>query len=402
MKSTLSSSRLNSILYIVCISALLGSFTQNIYTPVLPMIQDSFHTPLYLVNLTVSLFTFVLAIMQLIYGPFIDAKGRKYILIPSLFISTIGSIGCAFTTNIYVFLIFRAVQAVGIAAIPVVAATIIGDLFEEKERGKAMSLYQMLLALAPAVAPLMGGYLGSINGHVSIFLFLSTIGVILLLINIILLPETKPSIPKKAKATNNYWRILQNRIGFSIALIGFMQFCIYFCFLVFLPTLLTNLFHLNADEIGMVFVPMSLFIMLGSYCYKFLQRFLSTKESLLITSFFNIICVILFSFTYHLSIPTILLVTSLYGFSMGLSMPTHTTLLIEEFVEERATSIGIYNFIRYIGMGTGPIVGGFLLFNQNYFWIFFTGAILFLIVVLYAMKKLAHHPSRNTEIQKAK
>ncbi|EEL52018.1 Major facilitator superfamily MFS_1 [Bacillus cereus Rock3-44] len=235
MKSTLSSSRLNSILYIVCISALLGSFTQNIYTPVLPMIQDSFHTSLYLVNLTVSLFTFVLAIMQLIYGPFIDAKGRKYILIPSLFISTIGSIGCAFTTNIYIFLIFRAVQAVGIAAIPVVAATIIGDLFDGKERGKAMSLYQMLLALAPAVAPLMGGYLGSINGHVSIFLFLSTISVILLLINIILLPETKPSIPKKSKATNNYWRILQNRIGFSIALIGFMQFCIYFCFLVFYP-----------------------------------------------------------------------------------------------------------------------------------------------------------------------
>ena len=52
-------------------------------------------------------------------------------------------------------------------------------------------------------------------------------------------------------------------------------------------------------------------------------------------------------------------------------MPTHTTLLTEEFVQERATAIGMYNFIRYLGMGTGPIVGGFLLFNQNYFWIFF-------------------------------
>lgn len=67
--------------------------------------------------------------------------------------------------------LFRAIQAIGIAAIPVVSATIIGDLFEGKERGEAMSLYQMLLALAPAIGPLIGGYLGSINGHVSVFLF---------------------------------------------------------------------------------------------------------------------------------------------------------------------------------------------------------------------------------------
>ncbi|MEN1937111.1 MFS transporter [Paenibacillus sp. 102] len=402
MRHSLSSSRLNSILYIVCLSALLGSFAQNIYTPILPMIQDSFRTSLYLVNLTVSIFTFVLAIMQLIYGPLIDAKGRKYILIPSLLISTIGSIGCAFTTNIYVFLIFRAIQALGIAAIPVVAATIIGDLFEGNERGKAMSLYQTLLALAPAIGPLMGGYLGNINGHVSIFLFLSTIGVILLITNISLLPETKPNVLKKTKTTNNYWSILRHNTGFSIAIIGFIQFCLYFCFLVFLPAILTNLFHLNAGEIGLMFVPMSLCIMLGSYCYKFLQTLLTTKQALLITSFFNIICVILFSFTYHINILILIIATSLYGFSMGLSMPTHTTLLTEEFLEERATAIGMYNFIRYIGMGMGPIVGGFLLFNQNYFWIFFTGAILFLIVVLYAMKKLAHHPVKNVEIQKAK
>lgn len=381
-------SKLHFILYVVCMSALLGSFAQNIYTPILPMIQGSFQTSLYLVNVTVSLFTFVLAIMQLIYGPFIDTKGRKSVLIPSLIISTIGSIGCAFSANIYLFLFFRAVQAVGIAAIPVVAATIIGDLFEGKERGEAMSLYQMLLALAPAIGPLIGGYLGSINGHVSVFLFLSILGILLLTINILLLPETKPTVSKQPRSKKNYWFILKNKTGFSITLIGFIQFCIYFCFLVFLPSILTNLFHLTASEIGLMFVPMSLSIMLGSYCFKLLQKHLTTKQALFITSFFNIICVTLFSFTYSINIPFIIIVTSLYDFSMGLSMPTHTTLLTEEFVQERATAIGMYNFSRYLGMGTGPLVGGFLVFNQNYFWIFFLGAIMFLLIILYAMKML--------------
>ncbi|WP_241138861.1 MFS transporter [Bacillus mycoides] len=387
--------KLNFILYVVCMSALLGSFAQNIYTPILPMIQNSFHTSLYLVNLTVSLFTFVLAVMQLIYGPLIDTKGRKSVLIPSLIISTIGSIGCAFSPNIYLFLFFRAVQAIGIAAIPVVAATIIGDLFEGKERGEAMSLYQMLLALAPAIGPLIGGYLGSINGHLSVFLFLSTIGIILLIINISLLPETKPNVIEKSKAKKNYWLILKNKTGFSITLIGFIQFCIYFCFLVFLPSILTNIFHLSASEIGLMFVPMSLSLMLGSYCYKFLQKHFTTRQALFITSFFNIICVTLFSFTYSINIPSVIIVTSLYGFSMGLSMPTHTTLLTEEFVQERATAIGMYNFIRYLGMGTRPIVGGFLLFNQNYFWIFFLGAIIFLLIVLHAMKMLHSHAAQR-------
>lgn len=390
-------SKLHFILYVVCISALLGSFAQNIYTPILPMIQGSFHTSPHLVNVTVSLFTFILAIMQLVYGPLIDTKGRKSVLIPSLVISTIGSIGCAFSANIYLFLFFRAVQAIGIAAIPVVSATIIGDLFERKERGEAMSLYQMLLALAPAIGPLIGGYLGSINGHVSVFLFLSILGILLLMINISLLPETKPTVSKQPQSKKNYWFILKNKTGFSITLIGFIQFCIYFCFLVFLPSISTNLFHLTASEIGLMFVPMSLSIILGSYCYKFLQKRLTTKQTLFITSFFNIICVTLFSFTYSINIPFIIIVTSLYGFSMGLSMPTHTTLLTEEFVQERATAIGMYNFIRYLGMGTGPLIGGFLLFNQNYFWIFFIGAIMFLLIILYAMKML-----RFPATQKAK
>lgn len=390
-------SKLHFILYVVCISALLGSFAQNIYTPILPMIQGSFHTSLYLVNLTVSLFTFVLAIMQLIYGPLIDTKGRKSVLIPSLIISTIGSIGCAFSPNVYLFLFFRAVQAIGIAAIPIVAATIIGDLFEGKERGEAMSLYQMLLALAPAIGPLIGGYLGSINGHVSVFLFLSILAILLLIINISLLPETKPTVIKQPHSKKNYWFILKNKTGFSITLIGFIQFFIYFCFLVFLPNILTNLFYLTASEIGLMFVPMSLSIMFGSYCFKLLQKCLTTKQALFITSFFNIICVTLFSFTYSINIPFIIIVTSLYGFSMGISMPTHTTLLTEEFVQERATAIGMYNFIRYLGMSTGPLVGGFLVFNQNYFWIFFLGAITFLFIILCTMKMI-----RFQVVQKAK
>ena len=139
---------------------------------------------------------------------------------------------CLFGKHLFISL-FRAVQAIGIAAIPVVSATIIGDLFEGKERGEAMGLYQMLLALAPAMAPLIGGYLGSINGHLSVFLFLSTLGIILLIINISLLPETKPNIIKQSKAQKNYSLILKIKLDFLLLLLASFNFVFTFAFSFF-------------------------------------------------------------------------------------------------------------------------------------------------------------------------
>ena len=183
------------------------------------------------------------------------------------------------------------------------------------------------MLLAPAIGPLIGGYLGSINGHVSVFLFLSILGILLLIINISLLPETKPTVMKQPQAKKNYWFILKNKNW-----IFYYSYWLYsILYLLLLSRFVTEYFnkfiHLTVNEIGLMFVPMSLSIMLGSYCYKFLQKCLTTKQALFITSFFNIICVVLFSFTYSINIPSIIIVTSLYGFSMGLSMPTHTTLL---------------------------------------------------------------------------
>ena len=56
---------IRSLFYLICLSALLGSLAQNIYTPVLPLVQQSNLIPLSLVNLTVSAFTFPMAVMQL-------------------------------------------------------------------------------------------------------------------------------------------------------------------------------------------------------------------------------------------------------------------------------------------------------------------------------------------------
>ncbi|HGN0330497.1 TPA: MFS transporter [Proteus mirabilis] len=219
---------IRSLFYLVCFSALLGSLAQNIYTPVLPLIQQQFNTTLSLVNLTVSAFTFAMAVMQLCYGSLIDKWGRKPILLSGLTISIIGALICIWANSINLLIFGRVIQAIGIAAIPVVAATILGDLYQGNERAKAMGSYQMLLALAPASGPLLGGYLAQHYHYQSIFVFLSMVGLVLLIAHLFYLPETRPEQKQSVKSLSAMRQVLAAPEGKSVFVISFMVFYNYF------------------------------------------------------------------------------------------------------------------------------------------------------------------------------
>ncbi|CEH31660.1 MFS transporter [Aneurinibacillus migulanus] len=377
------------ILYILGISALVGSISQNIYTPILPDIQSALHTTPYLTNLTISVFTIALAIMQIVYGPFIDDKGRRKVLLPSMLLYIIASIGCTFSNSIYTLLLFRALQGIGAAAIPVVAATVIGDLFEGKQRGKAMGTYQMLLSLASVIGPLIGGFIGARSGHPGIFFFLSISGLILLLLNLLFLPETKSeNVQARKFSLTHFSTIARNSTGLVVLVLGFIQFYTFYSFLVFLPSILNHMYNINPEKIGVAFLPLSLCLMLGSFLSGRLQGDVKPTTSLLYTCLMNVLSVILFITLAHISMICLIITISLYGLTIGFSTPIQSRLLTDEFLHERATAIGVYNFVRYIGMATGPIAGSFLAHGGNFFLPFGFAALLFGGAILFSWKWL--------------
>src|SRR5918911_2444227 len=94
----------NVITYIVSFAAFFGPFTQSIYTPLLPQVKQQFQTSEYVVNLTISIFTFVMAFMQIVYGPLVDNSGRRKILFPGITIYIAASIGAALSSSINLLL----------------------------------------------------------------------------------------------------------------------------------------------------------------------------------------------------------------------------------------------------------------------------------------------------------
>lgn len=379
---------IRSLFYLVCFSALLGSLAQNIYTPVLPLIQQQFNTTLSLVNLTVSAFTFAMAVMQLCYGSLIDKWGRKPILLSGLTISIIGALICIWANSINILIFGRVIQAIGIAAIPVVVATILGDLYQGNERAKAMGSYQMLLALAPASGPLLGGYLAQHYHYQSIFVFLSMVGLVLLIAHLFYLPETRPEQKQSVKSLSAMRQVLAAPEGKSVFVISFMVFYNYFCLLVFLPLIAFHLYHLNSSEIGGLYVPMSIALVLGSYLYRKVCHLFSAEYGVIITSCINLAMLSLFALFWQISLPIMLILTVLYGLSLGLTMPTHTTLLTSHFSSVRATAMGIYNFIRYCGMAAGPMVASYFVTDNHYQYVFYSCVILTSLALCFAIKTL--------------
>ncbi|UNK21206.1 MFS transporter [Paenibacillus sp. N3/727] len=352
------------ILYLVCISAFIASLNQNIYSPIIPLIRDSFHVSVTMVNLSVSIFIFITAVMQIIFGSLLDFKGTRSVLISSILLTVAASIACAITRNFTVFFISRILQAVGTAAIPLIAATTIGRLFQGNQRGSAMGTYQMLLSVAPAAAPVLGGFIGERYGYPGVFWFLVGVSVILLLINWLFFPEDdidcNQAVSLKTLALH-YTSIFKNKVGSSVLLLSFCIFFLYFSIMVYLPVLLADHYHLSLKIVGLLYLPMALSLILGSIAYKFLQAKISFRKLLAFGNILASSSILLFAVAHLYTLAGTSVILALHGMAVGMLTPLFATRITNEFEHNRGSAVGMFNFIRYMGMAGGPVLSGLLL-----------------------------------------
>lgn len=371
------------LLYLLCISAFFASLNQNIYSPIIPIIRDSFQVSITMVNLSVSIFIFITAIMQIVFGSIIDFKGARTILIPSIILTIIASIGCAITSNFTVFLICRILQAVGTAAIPLIAATTIGTVFQGEQRGSAMGTYQTMLSIAPAVAPVLGGFIGEKYNYPGVFWLLVAVSVILFITNWIYFPKDRVGSKKELSGKtliSHYASIFKSKVGSSILILSFFAFFLYFSFLVYLPILLTDHYQLSLQVVGLLYLPMAISLIIGSMTFKTIQSKISQKKLFITGNVVLALSVILFAVTHSKTLIGVTVALILHGISIGILTPLFATMIANEFEHNRGSAMGMFNFIRYMGMAVGPIVSGVLLahFTPTVVFALFGGFFIFL------------------------
>lgn len=380
------------ILYLLCISAFFASLNQNIYTPIIPLIRDSFDVSLNWVNASVGSFIFIMAIVQIILGSFIDNKSQKNIITTGLIITVIATFLCVFSENFVTFFIFRIIQAIGTAIIPLVTINMIAKLFDGHSRGSAMATYQILLTLAPAIAPVLGGFIGDIYGFEGIFTFLSVISMILLISFIFIFPKDKPvqnKIDKSKSVVLTYKNILSNKEGMTSIILGFFVFFIYFGILVYLPVLLTDHYHISIQIVGLLYLPLTLSMVIGSFLYKYIQTNIRLQTMYNSVSVLMPVLVILFGLLHDKNIVLLSIILFIYGLTLGFAPPLFSTIISNTYNDNSGAALGLFNFVRYTGMALGSLISGvYVVISLNLFFVILGIILIVLSMISFNTRKV--------------
>lgn len=168
----------------------IGPLSTDMYMPSLPDIgQQLLATPAQ-VQLTLSSFLIGFAFGQVVYGPISDRHGRKPVLLAALGLFIVASAVCALSTSIEMLIAARTLQAFGGSGCAMLARAIVRDLYSGNRAGRELSVMGSTMALAPVIAPVIGGLLQTAFGWRSNFCALLAVGIAGVATIWLLLPET--------------------------------------------------------------------------------------------------------------------------------------------------------------------------------------------------------------------
>jgi MFS transporter, DHA1 family, multidrug resistance protein len=167
-----------------------GPMSVDLYLPSLPQIGRVFDASVPQVQLTLSGYLFCFAIGQIVYGPISDHVGRKPVLLTALSLYVAVCLGCVFAASIEMLIALRGLQALGVAAAPVLARAMVRDLYHGVRAGRELARMGSITALAPVVAPSLGGILQAAFGWQASFLAMAALGLAAIVLVTRLLPET--------------------------------------------------------------------------------------------------------------------------------------------------------------------------------------------------------------------
>jgi DHA1 family bicyclomycin/chloramphenicol resistance-like MFS transporter len=248
--------------------AMLGPFSVDTYLPAFPNIQASLHATSIEVQQTLTAYMFSFGIMILWHGALSDAFGRRNVILVSLGIFAVASLGCASAHSVEYLWAFRILQGVSSGAGVVVGRAIIRDRYDGPAATKLLSLVTMIFSIAPAIAPILGGWIVKFRDWRAIFLFMFLYAVLLLWYCYKRLPETLPP-PKRQPFTPahliaSYKSVFRSALFHLRAGAIAFNFAGLFLYIAAAPTFITEHLKLGQDQFGWLFIPSVAGIFLGA------------------------------------------------------------------------------------------------------------------------------------------
>lgn len=310
-------------LYTLIVVTALGALATNLFLPSLDNMARAFGVSYGVMQIAISGYLAASAVIQLFVGPMADRYGRRPVMLASLGVFVLASIGTLLATSAWMFLIFRLIQAAAMAG-TVLARAMISDLVAE--RAAAMLGYvTMGMALVPMLAPVAGGRLEALFGWRGSFVLLLITGVVITLWAWRDLGETMkgPGIPL-AEQWRRYPLLARSVRFWGYCLAAMLNAGSFYAYLGGASFVGAQVFRLDPVAVGNWFGAPSLGYMLGNAIAARLSGRFSINAMILTGSAIAaaaLTTALLFDLSGHL-VPIIFFgAVSVMGLGNGMTMP---------------------------------------------------------------------------------
>ncbi|WP_332774566.1 multidrug effflux MFS transporter [Polaromonas sp.] len=337
---------------LLAVLGMLGPFSIDTYIPAFSGIAQALGAAPVEMQQTLSAYLFGFAFMNLFHGALADSFGRRPVVLCGLAMFTLASAGCALSQSISQLVFFRALQGLSTGAGIVVSRAVIRDMFPPAQAQQVMSQVTIYFGVAPAIAPIIGGWLFVHAGWHSVFWFLTAVGVALWVANYRLLPETLHTSQRQPFEVRHlmrgYWEL-----GFSprfllLALASGVPFNGMFLYVLAAPAFLGNHLSLQPTEFFWFFILTISGIMAGAWLSGRLAGKIAPKQQIrhgfvimLVVSVINLMANLFF--TPHVS--WALFPIAVFAFGWALMVPVITLLVLDLNPERRGMASSLQAFI---------------------------------------------------------
>ena len=251
--------------------SMLGFLATDMYLPAFGAMQVSFSTSPGVISASMSLFLAGFALGQLFWGPLSDRIGRKPVLLTGLALFALGCAGMLWVENVALMLALRFIQAIGVCAAAVSWQALVVDRYPRARANKVFATIMPLVALSPALAPLLGAWLISHFHWRAIFLVLTLIAVALMLTTL-RLPARRATVNEDQAAQPGFMTLLRAGVYRGNVLIYAACSASFFAWLTGSPFILADA-GLTPADIGLSYIPQTLAFLLGGFgCRALLNR----------------------------------------------------------------------------------------------------------------------------------
>ena len=349
---------------LLAVLGMLGPFSIDTYLPAFAGIASSLGATPVQMQQTLSAYLFGFAFMSLFHGAISDSLGRRPVVLWGLAAFTLASAGCALSQNIGQLVLFRAMQGLSTGAGIVVARAVVRDMFAPAQAQKVMSQITIYFGVAPAVAPIIGGWLFVHLDWHSIFWFLTAIGIALWVANYKLLPETLHITHRQPFNARNllqgYWQLGLDPRFLLLALASGVPFNGMFLYVLSAPVFLGEHLGLAPTQFFWFFVLSISGIMAGAWVSGRLAGKIAPKRQIkygfaimLLIALINLAANILFKAEASWA----LIPVSIFSFGWAMMVPVVTLLVLDLHPMRRGMASSLQSFI---GSTANGLVAGLI------------------------------------------